>query len=446
MDAYQGTERPLRIAIVGGGIGGLTLLLGILNHCDRRAIEPHLYEATSAFSEIGAGVGLTPNAVRSMNVIDPRLQEAYQRVAMRASTVKIGGRKVSTFLECLMGMDGRGESNKLKTFDTISVVHNENEHPSIHRAILLDEMVKLLPTRLGAGLCSFNKRCTDVQENDDGVTIFFADGTSSLHDAVIGCDGVKSRVRKVLLGDGTANIPRFTGKYAYRGLVPMDDAIAAIGEKARGQLLLAGYGGHLITFPVEQGKTLNIVAFHGAHEWNHGGDWVVPSTIQDALDDFKDFSEPVKQLLSLLEKPDKWALFEQQPAKSYVKQGVFCLLGDCAHASTPHLGSGAGMAIEDSAVLSRLLAEIKKPDRQRLVSAFAAYDAVRRQRTQTLVKSSRTAGRIYDFEQPGIGDDPVKLRDTLLTQWDWIWDIDIEAHCTEAIDLMNHPKLLNSLV
>ncbi|EXJ61738.1 hypothetical protein A1O7_02167 [Cladophialophora yegresii CBS 114405] len=438
------SKTPLKIAIIGGGIGGLSLLLGILNHGDPRVIQPHLYEAALAFAEIGAGVGFLPNAVRAMYAIDPKLHEAYGRIADEAPRADVNGQQKYVFSKVYMGMEGRG-SGMAKAFDEIGTVYNDNKLRNVHRAVFLDEMVKLLPNSLEADLVSFGKRCTDIRIHDAGVTVAFSDGTSEIVDAVIGCDGVKSVVRNILHQGQEKYEPCFTGNYAYRGLVPIEDATEALGEIAAvHHILILGYGGHLVTFPIKQGKTLNVVAFHGRSDWPHGNSWVVRATVEDALEDFKDWSEPIKKLLSLLQRPDKWGLFDLPPLKTYTLDGRICLLGDCAHASTPHQGAGAGMAIEDAAVLSRVLGEIKTPDRVQLTRAFAAYDAVRRDRTQKVVTRSRTRGMLYDFELSGVGDDLEKVRDTLSTQWDWIWDLDIDAHCREALGIMHQTHMVGN--
>lgn len=442
-DAGHGRQ-PLKIAIVGGGIGGLSLLLGILNHCDPQAIQPHLYEAAQEFSEIGAGLGLLPNAVRAMHAVDPKLREAYGRIADRAPPANVDGRKMSLFSKVYMGMDGRGGTNTSKAFDEICDIHNSNELRNVHRAVLLDEMVKLLPGGFEGGLVSFRKRCTEIQLDQDGATISFADDTSVHVDAVIGCDGVKSRVRNILHAEQEEAEPQFTGKYAYRGLVPAQEARDTLGEAyLANHVITLGYGGHLVTFPINHGKTLNIVAFQGAPEWTHGTDWVVPATVEDALEDFQDWSEPVKRLLALLHKPNKWGIFDLPPLKTFIKDGRICLLGDCAHSSSPHQGAGAGMAIEDAAVLSQLLGEIKNADPVQLKRAFAAYDMARRERTQKVVTTSRRAGLLFDFERPDVGDDVSKIQEILRTQWNWIWDLDIDAHCKEAIDIMRGTRVSN---
>jgi salicylate hydroxylase len=429
--------KPLRIAVIGGGIGGLSLLLGILQHTDPQIVMPHLFESAPAFSEIGAGVGFGPNSVRAMRVISPKLWESYDRIAADSEMVMIDGEWKAQWHQFHMGMDGR-EGNALKAGEQISRIYNDNRKKNVHRATFLDEMIKLLPGGTGEGLVSFKKRCTDVEEVEDGVRIHFADGTVEHFNAVVGCDGVKSRVRKILLGDSKEFEPRFTGKYAYRGLVPMADAKKAVGDLADVSHMFFGYGGHLVDFPIDKGATLNVVAFQTKtdNRWEHD-DWVVPGTTEQALEDFKDWSQPVRDLLANLKSPSVWALFEHPPASTYHRNGRICLLGDCAHASTPHQGAGAGMAIEDAAVLSRLLGHVGDADPAILTKVFHAYDQLRRPRSQKLVTTSRDAGQLYDFQKDGILDNPHRIKADIDQRMRWIWEIDMEAHCAEAVKIMD---------
>ena len=430
------SPEPLRIALIGGGIGGLSLLLGILHHADPNIIVPHLFESAAVFSEIGAGVGFGPNSVRAMRVISPMLWESYDRIAADSEMVMVDGEMKSKWHQMHMGMDGRN-GNPLKAGDEIAHIYNDNKKKNVHRATFLEEMIKLLPGGTGEWFVSFKKRCTDIDEVENGVNIHFADGTAEHFNAVIGCDGVKSRVRKILLGDSKEIEPRFTGKYAYRGLVPIADAKKAVGNLAEKSHMFWGYGGHLVDFPINKGATLNIVAFQTKKDgkWEHD-EWVIPGTTEQALEDFKDWSQPVQNLIANLKSPNIWALFEHPPAATYHRDGKICLLGDCAHASTPHQGAGAGMAIEDAAVLSILLGNVKKPDPAVLTILFKAYDRIRRPRSQKLVTTSRDAGLLYDFQKEGILDDLQKLKGDIEQRMRWIWEIDMETHCGDAVKLM----------
>ena len=202
-----------------------------------------------------------------------------------------------------------------------------------------------------------------------------------------------------------------------------------------------GKHGHVLTTPIEQGKAVNVVGYHTKEDkmWNDDA-WVKPTTKEEMLAAFEGWSEPVMNIISLIEKPDTWALFDHLPALTYHRKGKICLLGDSAHASTPHHGAGAGMALEDALILSKLLASVN--DVGGLESAFAAYDAVRRPRSQRLVASSRKIGEIYDFEDEVIGDNMEAMREHLEHAWDWIWNEDLGRQLENAqLLLKEHEKM-----
>lgn len=197
--------------------------------------------------------------------------------------------------------------------------------------------------------------------------------------------------------------------------------------------------------PIEQGKVVNVVVYLTKEDgrWNHDA-WVRPATKEEMLANFHGWSEPVKNILRLIEKPVLWALFDHLPAATYHRKGKICLLGDSAHASTPHHGAGAGMAVEDALILSRLLASIGNV--RELESAFAAYDVVRRPRSQRLVASSRKTGSVYDFEDDIIGDNIEATREYLEHAWDWIWGEDLNRQLESAqLFLEEHKKQLDDL-
>ncbi|PYH89324.1 salicylate 1-hydroxylase-like protein [Aspergillus ellipticus CBS 707.79] len=423
---------PLRLALIGGGIAGVTLLLALLKHTSRTHITPHLYEATPQFSEIGAGIAFGSNSIRAMERISSEMAAAYNKHA--TFQPDSGALEKKLWSSYRMGMDGK---NGLKAGDYLHEVHAAVARSSVHRARFLEAMTALLPDE-GEGYVSFSKRLVGILDNEaEGtVTVQFADGTEEVVDAVIGCDGVRSRVRQILLEGEEAAEPVFSGKYAYRGLIPMEEAVAALGEDtARNNHFHWGYDGHLLTFPIEHGRTMNVVAFRTKMDgvWEHGGRWVLPGDQEKMLRDFKGWGKDVQAILGLMRKADIWALYDHAPASIYYRGSRMCMLGDAAHASTPHQGAGAGMAVEDVWVLSRLLAEVRgKADLER---AFRAYDAVRRPRTQRLVRSSRDAGILYECQKEGVLDDVEKIRADLDDRMWWIWDLDLDAHLQEALDV-----------
>jgi salicylate hydroxylase len=143
--------------------------------------------------------------------------------------------------------------------------------------------------------------------------------------------------------------------------------------------------------------------------------------------DYSSWGSAVKTIISAMQKPDIWALFMHPPASTFFR-GRVCLLGDAAHATTPHHGAGAGMCIEDGLILSRLLQEANSVDD--LARVFKAYDEVRRPRGLENVVKSKEAGMLYDFELEG--DDLDKIEENFTTRMRWIWDEDLNAQIEKA--------------
>lgn len=452
MAASTPPSQPLTLAIVGGGIAGVCLTLGILTHAPH--IHPHIYESAPQFQEIGAGVAFGINAQRALAKLDPRAGDAYAR--MSTSNVDGNVRREThggdcdgdgrgtkeTYLRFVMGMNHRTNPNYAAGKE-VSEVFCPGGFSSVHRARFLEAMVALLPAEVRAGNVSFRHRLASVQEatgdgnesgggGGGGVTLHFASGKTATATAVIGCDGIRSHVRKEVLGaDDPAAHAVFTGKFAYRGLIPMPLAVASLGSRfAQNGHHHLGYDGHVLTFPIDHGRTLNVVAFRtqvGGCGWPESAEWVQPSTASSRADmeeDFRGWGPHVRAILGLMETRDKWALFDHgHSARTYHRKGKICLIGDAAHASTPHQGSGAGMAIEDAYVLARLLGKVREA--ADLESAFAEFEARRKERTQRLVRSSREQAALYDFQAEGVGDDIEKIAQMLPGRWDWIWDYEV---------------------
>jgi len=431
MSGSKTSPKPFHIAVCGGGIGGLCTAIGLLH----QNIPVTLYEAAPAFAEIGAGVSFGPNAIRAMSLIDPAIKEGYDTLA----TSNAWEEKKPLWFDFNLGVKEEGWKDlappkEWKEGQWIAAVKAGNVgQSSVHRAHFLDVLVKLLPE----GVAKFGKRVESVENVEGGrMKLTFQDGTTAIHDAVIGCDGVKSRTREALLGKEHAELhPRFTGKYAYRGLIPMEKAVGAVGEElARNSQMYMGRSGHVLTFPIEKGRTMNVVAFQTKKDGKWEDErWVLPMKKEDMFDDFKGWGDSVQHILSLMEKPDVWALFDHPPAPTYYK-GRFAILGDAAHASTPHQGAGAGQAIEDAFIISNLLGEVNSVDE--IEKAFRAYDAVRRPRSQKVVRTSREAAAIYEFEDKNLGTNLKALKQTLETRYDWIWNEDLPKQLEKAQENM----------
>ena len=356
-------------------------------------------------------------------MIDPAIHEGFLNCATNNSWPD----KQKLWFSFRKGEDGTKFGANF--FDLVC----ETGQMSVHRARYLDELVALVPDEIA----HFGRRLENVEDKGEHVILHFHDGTTAKHSAVIGCDGVKSRTRQVMLGkDHPATEPEFSGKYAYRGLIPMEEAAALMGDElARNSQMYFGHGGHILTFPIEKGKTMNVVAFSTKQDgkWEDP-EWVKPMDKEAMFKDFEGWTEATQQILSMMQKPDVWALFDLPSLPTYFKNRI-CLLADSAHASCPHNGAGAGQAIEDALCMSRLMRLVY--DSADIPRAFAAYDKARRPRSQRQVKVARDSGWLYDLQLPGYMDDWEKIKELLATKQLWIWNHDLEADVREAERVFN---------
>jgi salicylate hydroxylase len=258
-------SKPLSLAIVGGGIAGLTLAIALLKHAPHISIT--LYESAAAFGEIGAGVGFEPVMVRTMARIDPRIATAFEK-CNKGNTVtepplwfvvRVGDeRKIIDGSQEAVILDRGSGNRKVKLGEELFVMPAQRgPRGGVHRAHFLEELVKLVPDEI----TQFKKKLLDVTEAEDGsgnAVLHFADGTTAQHTAVLGCDGIKSRTRSLVLGDSPATTAVFSGKYAYRGLIPMEKAVEIMGnDQPRMSQMYVGYHGHVLTFPIANGTILN---------------------------------------------------------------------------------------------------------------------------------------------------------------------------------------------
>ena len=428
-------QSDVEIAIIGGGIAGVTLALGLLS----RNIKVRIYERGQSFREIGAGIGFTPNAEWAMKVLDPRIHAAFKRVAVQNAT------------DWFLWVDGYNNKSADPSDVDEQLIYKmylgERGFEGCHRADFLDELVKLMPE----GKVEFNKNLDTIVDQGDGekLTLKFRDGSTETADAVIGCDGIRSRVRQLVLGgDNPASYPGYSHKYAFRGLVPMAKAKAALGDaKTQTRHMHLGQDAHALTFPVAGGALLNVVAFvTDLEDWPYKEKFTAPATKADAVAAFAGFNPAVRATMDLLpDKLDKWAVFDtyDHPISTYVGcGGRVCISGDAAHAAAPYHGAGAGFCIEDACVLAALINDVNaatadsgKDKAQQLRAAFQTYDSIRLERTKWLVESSRFVGEMYEWQDPGIGSDAEKCGHEIEWRSHRIWDYDVDQMMKEAAQL-----------
>ncbi|KAJ5761112.1 hypothetical protein N7520_008268 [Penicillium odoratum] len=410
------------ITIIGGGIGGLILAISLL----RRKTPVQIYEAASSFQEIGLGLSIGPAAHRALPLLDPDIRKIYDSLVTTHADSPGYEAFRETWFEILWAC-GKHEGELL-----LDLKAQPSGQTTVRRSDFLDALVSLIPT----GIVHFGKRlkkCVEVEdENKSGVMLFFEDGSEVLVDVVIGCDGIKSKVVESLFHKGN---PRFSGMYGYRAVLDMEDMVLAVGEqRARISTLYLGEGRYGISYPIMRAKKVNVGLYVLCEEWDCET-WVRAAERKDMRRDAEGMGRYWKELVECMPDPSQWAIFENPPLDTFCLSRV-AILGDAAHASTPHQGAGAGQAIEDAHVLAELLGDARVMSVQDVVGAFRAYDETRRPRSQRVVTSSKENAYLLCLCLDGVGNDDEKLKRAFQERMKWLWDLDVQDQVEQAREKM----------
>lgn len=353
---------PTPILIIGAGIGGLTAALALQRLGHRVAV----YERAPRLEEVGAGLTLASNATLVMQHLGLRDALLDQGVIPAHGAVK-HYRTGRVLVDIPRG--------------PVQVARFGAPYVQIHRADLHEALMVAVQSNDPHCLHTGHD-LVDLGQDRDGVTALFSHGATVRGRLLVGCDGIRSSVRARLFGDAE---PRFTGYVAWRGLVPMERlaGTAVVPDSA----VWLGPGHFLTRYRVRRGTLLNYIAISRTNRWAEEG-WTVPSSVDALLAEFREF-EPAARSLLMATPPDqcfKWGLFEREPLATWTR-GRVSLLGDAAHPTTPFLGQGVAMAIEDGMVLARAIAaDGPEP------AALARYEAARRERTHGVMAASRDNG------------------------------------------------------
>jgi len=343
-----------RVAIIGGGIGGLTAAIAL----SRAGVEVRVYEAAAELREIGAGVALHPNAMRVLRAIgvEDRVRKVAGRSEWAVTRNGMTGRLISR--------TSRREQGALQGI----------EGATAHRADLLDVLAAAVP--LGA-------RCVSVATAGDSAEATFADGSTAEADVIVGADGIHSAVRTALFGP---DAPRFTGKICYRSVIPAAAVRGTPLAADNGQWL--GPHGTIVLYPLRGEELINVVCHYDDESYRHES-WVARCEGAEVLERYAGWHESLLRLFAAGDTWYKWALYDRDPIPAWTS-GRVTLLGDAAHPMLPYLGQGACQAIEDGVVLATALSAPEAAADP--AAALGRYERTRRPRASRVVLTARARG------------------------------------------------------
>jgi salicylate hydroxylase len=356
------TSRPsLDVAVVGGGIGGLTTAVALV----RKGIDVTVYEQAPELLPVGASLALGPNATRLLGALG--LMEPVRRVGSAADAVEL-----------------------LRWSDGTVLLHTElgpqaEAHfgaPALdfHRADLHRVLLEALPE----GTIRLGTQITSVEQDADRAALVAADGTHIYADAVIASDGIKSSIRQQLVG---VDAPEFSGTVVYRGLLPREHAIDLHPDRVNRYWL--GPYRHGVVYWISAGTVLAVNNAVQQAEWAEES-WTAEAPTDELLAYFDGWDpallERIRRCSTLL----RGAVFVRRPLDDWAF-GRIALLGDAAHAMEPWQAQGAAQAIEDAYVLAECLADSESE----VDAALSRYATVRMSRATELQLSSAQAGNVF---------------------------------------------------
>ncbi len=335
-------DRKARIAIVGAGLGGLT----VAGFLQRAGFQVKVFEQAPAFSRIGAGIILSANAMKVLRRL--RIEDALIETGIKP--------------ECYVSRAwDTGETMYEIHFDATSEKRYGGPYLNIHRG----DLHEVLAEAVKPGTIAFSHQLVDLKKSNAGYRLLFKNGDTDEADIVLGADGIRSRVREFLLGP---EAPRFVGAVAHRAIFPSE---RLKGFKIPDCTKWWGRDRHILPyFMTSKRDEIYVIGVVPSPGWE--SDAVsMPSSREALMADFADFHEDLQHVLKAADDVSVWPIFDRPRDDRWTGDRI-ALLGDACHPMRPYMAAGGAMAIEDGAILSRCLVELDDPE-----EAFASYKATR---------------------------------------------------------------------
>jgi 6-hydroxynicotinate 3-monooxygenase len=335
-------DRQTRIAVVGAGLGGLT----VAGFLQRAGFPVTVYEQAPTFSRIGAGIILSANAMKVL-----------RRLGVEDELIRTG---IKPHCYVSRAWDSGATMYEIY-FDEASETRYDGPYLNIHRGDLHDILAQVVVP----GTILFNQQLIDLKKSPDSYALKFSGGEIAQSDIVIGADGVRSKVREFLLGDQP---PRFVGAVAHRAIFP---SAWLGGFKIPDCTKWWGRDRHILAyFMTSKRDEIYVIGVVPARQWDSEAA-SMPSSRQALMADFADFHEDLQRVLRVTDNVSVWPIFDRERDDRWSGDRVV-LMGDACHPMRPYMAAGGAMAIEDGAILSRCLVEFDDP-----AEAFACYAATR---------------------------------------------------------------------
>jgi salicylate hydroxylase len=387
--------RVMDILIIGAGIGGLAAAACLLKNGHRVRV----FEQSTQLGEVGAGIQMSANAVKVLDHLGLRGQ-------IEATAV-------------------RPQSFDFRRFDDGELLHriplgelHEKTHGApyfqIHRADLhraLQGAVRALDPQA----VTLEARASAIEEGSDAVTVHFDNRPSTQADLVIGADGIKSVVRRHIVG---ADAPRFTGQVAWRCAVPIERIPPALRTDIV-STIWCGPKNHAVMYYLKRGEVLNFVGC--VERADEEESWTARRPWAELDEDYRGWHPMVRAVIDTVDREEcfRWALNNRAP--TYVWSGArSTMLGDAVHSTLPYMAQGAAMAIEDAAVLSRAVDLSGLPLQRRL----QLYEQHRAPRTARVVEESSEMGELYHISDAAQMRQAFRDRNIAKSRNEWLYPYD----------------------
>ncbi|KAG9310152.1 hypothetical protein JVU11DRAFT_9772 [Chiua virens] len=440
------TGTKFKVAICGGGVGGLTLAVALAKYPD---IEVEVFEAAKKFTEIGAGVGIWPRAFKVLRKLGAGIEHALVNAA---TDYKHTEDFVPSFSYRKSDQPEGVELFRLMTKGDLMRFHRADIH-----GILLSYLPPSCKTHTSKRLVSYSQPA----DSKYPITLTFSDTSSSTCDLLVGADGVKSVTRGCMMREIARNLngqaakfamscvdPIWSGAVSYRALINAEKLRACVPHHRvlREPTVYMGKDACIVVYTISNGNFINFAGFTLSEDLirtcyqtdtsgrcGFEGPPVRELPMKEIRKFFQGFEREVESLLECLDNGTLWAVHIAKQLPSYY-HGRVALIGDAAHAMLPFQGSGGGQSIEDAYILATVLGH-PSTTLETIPNALAVYNKLRRPFASDVALRAKSNGQMSVGQA---GDIPLaKLGEVMTKNWEWAWLSDLDGALNDAVGMLD---------